>query len=144
MTQPLMTGPALFSAILDAILDEPERWCQQVWHANTSPGVNHIRDAPTSEAWECGTYHCIAGWAQVLAFDNVSHFHSWQNARQGFLSYSHPDEVAAVLLGVYQATPMFDTRADADVVVDRAISAGLLDPDDPRIDKFLNLSPTTL
>lgn len=37
-----------YQQVLDQILSHPETWNQKAWHT------------------ECGTQHCIAGWAQIL------------------------------------------------------------------------------
>lgn len=37
-----------YQQVLDQILNHPETWNQKSWHT------------------ECGTQHCIAGWAQIL------------------------------------------------------------------------------
>lgn len=54
---------ARYQQVLDQIRNHPETWKQEVWHT------------------QCGTKHCVAGWAQVLSGQPVSNMAS-EDARR--------------------------------------------------------------
>jgi len=63
-----------YKMVLDAIRANPAAWCQEMWHGvhdeklgmtvDTGAGDAKVREP---QVGECGTVHCVAGWAQMLA-----------------------------------------------------------------------------
>lgn len=64
-----------FKKVMDAIRANPKAWAQDIWHGVEDPKARNIvvcgdgatRQMREPEEGECGTVHCVAGWAQILA-----------------------------------------------------------------------------
>jgi len=72
----------LFDKVLEAIETKPEQWNQRFWHLPTF-------ECPLEDVkfGDCGTAHCFAGWAQIIADPTIASFRypaildTWSDAR---------------------------------------------------------------
>ena len=60
--------PNLAQLILEQVEKKPERFDMGSWHGTVADADDDITDTPKPEDYEkCGTTHCVAGWAVVVA-----------------------------------------------------------------------------
>lgn len=94
-----------FKKIMAAIRANRSGWCQQLWHATyvpvgeviTASMVTVVGEDGTNRRFrdpahgECGTAHCVAGWAQILAGKEQSEVHVRADAAEFLGMPSHVD-----------------------------------------------------
>ena len=125
---PILTGPPLFRAIIETIVDEPERWVQSDWHYSPEIGRDlYIEDYQS--IFDCNTAHCIAGWACVLAFKSPEDYRANRNS---YFSPPLPDRHARTLLGLDTTNAasyekLFEIRLTMTEILFNAVEMGLLD-----------------
>jgi hypothetical protein len=60
----------LLREIAKVIQEKPKQFSLASWHKSKTDGVQGVLcNLPKAKQVACGTTHCIAGWAQVLAPD---------------------------------------------------------------------------
>lgn len=98
---PHLTPSQVAEKILDIIIEDPDRWDQGVWYAESPlhEGGDHT--------YECGTQACVAGWATVLT------------AGRKILSATSYFESGRKALGLnyYQACWLFDDERNKEEVI---------------------------